>query len=46
MTMIIEVGGVFLLVNIVGQEEIIGKLETQIIVLVSNYLISKYLVFK
>lgn len=46
LTMLIEVGGVFLLVNIIGQEEIIGKLETQIIVLVSNYLISKYLVFK
>lgn len=46
MTMVIEVGGVFLLVNIMGQDEFIGKLETQVIVLVSNYLISKFLVFK
>lgn len=45
-TMVIEVGGVFLLVNVLGQEEVIGKLETQIIVLISNYLISKFLVFK
>lgn len=46
LTMLIEVGGVFLLVNIIGQDEVIGKLETQIIVLISNYLISKCLVFK
>jgi len=45
-TMIIEVGGVFLLVNIIGQDEFIGKLETQIIVLIGNYLISKFFVFK
>lgn len=46
LTMVIEVGGVFLLVNIIGQDELIGKLETQVIVLVSNYIISKFLVFK
>lgn len=45
-TMIIEVGGVFLLVNIIGQDEFIGKLETQVIVLIGNYLISKFFVFK
>ena len=45
-TMLIEVGGVYLLVNILGQDELIGKIETQIIVLISNYLISKLLVFK
>lgn len=44
--MVIEVGGVFLLYNIVGQNEMLAKLETQIIVLVSNYIISKFLVFK
>ncbi|WP_050636350.1 GtrA family protein [Candidatus Stoquefichus sp. SB1] len=46
LTMVIEVGGVFLLVNIIGQDELIGKLETQVIVLISNYVISKFLVFK
>lgn len=46
LTMVIEVGGVFLLVNIIGQDEFIGKLETQFIVLVSNYFISKFIVFK
>lgn len=45
-TMVIEVGGVFLTVNIIGQDAMIGKLETQIIVIVSNYFISKFLVFK
>lgn len=45
-TMIIEVGGVFLLFNMIGQDEIIAKLETQIIVLIGNYIISKFLVFK
>lgn len=46
LTMVIEVGGVFLLVNIIGQDELTGKLETQVIVLISNYVISKFLVFK
>lgn len=46
LTMVIEVGGVYLLVNIIGQDELVGKLETQVIVLISNYVISKYLVFK
>ena len=45
-TMIIEVGGVYLLVNILGRDEFIGKLETQVVVLVGNYLISKFFVFK
>ena len=44
--MIVEVGGVFLLYNIIGQNELIAKLETQIIVLTANYIISKFLVFK
>lgn len=45
-TMAIEVGGVFLTVNIIGQQPMIGKLETQVIVIVSNYFISKFFVFK
>lgn len=45
-TMIIEVGGVYLAVSLLRQDEMIGKIETQIIVLVANFFISKYLVFK
>lgn len=44
-TMIIEVGGVYLLVNIIGQDKMIGKLETQILVIIGNYFISKWFVF-
>ncbi len=46
LTMIIEVGGVFVLYEIIGQEEVIAKLETQVIVLIGNYIISKFFVFQ
>lgn len=45
-TMVVEVGGVFVLYNIIKQNELVAKLETQIIVLIVNYIISKFLVFK
>ncbi len=45
-TMVIEVGGVYLLVNIIGQDSLVGKLETQVLVVIGNYFISKFLVFK
>lgn len=45
LTMGIEVGGVFVLYSLIGQNEYLAKIETQIIVLISNYLISKFLVF-
>lgn len=45
-TMVIEVGGVFLLYELIGQDELWAKLETQVIVLIGNYVISKFLVFK
>ncbi len=44
-TMIIEVGGVFVLYTLLKQDELLAKLATQIIVLVANYIISKFLVF-
>jgi putative flippase GtrA len=44
-TMVLEVAGVFLLVNIIGQNAFWGKLETQIIVITGNFVVSKYLVF-
>lgn len=45
-TMAIEVGGVPFCVEILHQPEMIAKLETQVIVTVVNYFISKFLVFK
>ena len=45
-TMAGEVGGVPFCVEILHQPEMIAKLETQVIVTVVNYFISKFLVFK
>lgn len=45
-TMAVEVGGVPFCVEIIHQPEMIAKLETQVIVTVVNYFISKLLVFK
>ena len=45
-TMAVEVGGVPFCVEIIHQPQMIAKLETQVIVMVVNYFISKLLVFK
>jgi putative flippase GtrA len=45
-TMAVEVGGVLLFVSILGQDSLVGKIETQILVITGNYLISKFIVFK
>ncbi len=45
-TMLIEVGGVWIAVSLLNQNEMVGKLETQILVLIGNYFISKFLVFR
>lgn len=45
-TMAVEVGGVPFCVEIIRQPEMIAKLETQIIVVIVNYFISKFFVFK
>lgn len=45
-TMAVEVGGVPFCVEIIRQPEMIAKLETQVIVTVVNYFISKLLVFR
>lgn len=45
-TMFIEVGGVDVLVQFIGQAKWLAKLETQVIVVIVNYFISKFLVFK
>ncbi|HJB29955.1 MAG TPA: GtrA family protein [Candidatus Blautia faecavium] len=44
-TMVIEVGGVWLLVEVLGMNDMIGKFLTQFIVLALNYIFSKFFVF-
>lgn len=44
-TMAIEVGGVWLLAEVIRMNEYLAKFATQFIVLVLNFFISKYLVF-
>ncbi len=45
-TMIIEVGGVFFMYNILKIHPMVAKIATQIIVIIVNYFISKFFVFK
>lgn len=45
LTMVIEVGGVWLLVEKLGMNDMIGKFCTQFIVLALNYIFSKFFVF-
>lgn len=45
-TMLIEVYGVYLLVVINGDDEFLGKIKVQVIILVLNYVMSKFIVFK
>lgn len=44
-TMVIEVGGVWLLVAVLHMNDMLGKFLTQFIVLVLNYIFSKFFVF-
>lgn len=44
-TMVIEVGGVWLLVELLHMNDMMGKFITQFIVLALNYVFSKFLVF-
>lgn len=44
-TMIIEVGGVWLLAVVMGFHDMVAKFCTQFIVLVLNYIFSKFLIF-
>ena len=45
LTMVIEVGGVWLLVEVMGKNGMVGKVCTQFIVLALNYIFSKFFVF-
>ena len=44
-TMVIEVGGVWLLVSVIGMGDMIGKFLTQFIVLILNFIFCKFFVF-
>ena len=44
-TMVIEVGGVWLLVEILRMNDMMGKFITQFIVLALNYIFSKFLFY-
>lgn len=44
-TMVIEIGSVWLLVDVMGLQDMIGKFFTQFIVMVLNYFLSKFFVF-
>lgn len=45
-TMVIEVGGVWFLAEVVHLNDLLGKFIIQFIILVLNYIFSKFLVFK
>jgi putative flippase GtrA len=45
LTMVIEVGGVWLFVEKLGMRDMVGKCITQVVVIVLNYVFSKFLVF-
>ena len=45
-TMAIEVGGVFLLYEVAHQSEMAAKLATQVLVIIGNYFISRFIVFR
>ncbi len=42
----LEVGGVYLLVNILEQNEYLGKIASIIVVIIVNYILSKFIVFR
>lgn len=44
-TMLVELGGVWLLVDVLGMGDMPGKFITQFVVLVLNYIFSKFFVF-
>jgi putative flippase GtrA len=45
-TMVIEVGGVWLMADVMQMNDLIAKFIIQFIVLALNYIFSKFLVFK
>ena len=45
-TMVIEVGGVWLMADVLHVNDLVGKLIIQVVVLILNYVFSKFLIFK
>lgn len=46
LSLLMDIGIMFLFVTVLGIKDIIGKLVSQIVVIVANYILSKLLVFK
>lgn len=46
LTMVLEVGGVWLGVSILDWNEMLSKLLTQVLVIIGNYFLSKYVIFR
>lgn len=46
LTMAVEIGGVWLLVSVLGHDSLLGKIEVIAVVIVLNYILSKFLVFR
>jgi putative flippase GtrA len=45
-TLLLDMGGMFLLVTVFGTNHKIAKLAMQVVILVANYLVSKFMVFR
>jgi putative flippase GtrA len=45
-TMVVEIVGVQLFVDVLGQNSLLGKAEAIVIVIILNYILSKFLVFR
>jgi putative flippase GtrA len=45
-TLLLDMGGMFLLVTVCGMDHKIAKLAMQVVILVANYLVSKFMVFR
>lgn len=46
LSLLMDIGIMFLFVTVLGIKDIIGKLVSQVVVIVANYILSKLLVFK
>lgn len=46
LTMALEIGGVYVFVTILGQDDRVGKVEAIVLVVIANFFLSKFLVFK
>ncbi|WP_134701376.1 GtrA family protein [Ammoniphilus sp. YIM 78166] len=45
-TMVVEIGGVFILYTLLGLEAMMAKILVSVVVLVMNYILSQFIIFK